>query len=59
MRPTTAQGHALNRMAGARRWVWNWALRRWKGHHAAAGKSIPLAQRSSELTALKQQPETA
>jgi putative transposase len=59
MRPTTAQGHALNRMAGARRWVWNWALRRWKDHYAATGKSIPLSQLSSELTALKQQPDTA
>jgi putative transposase len=59
MRPTKDQGHALNRMAGARRFVWNWALRRWKEHYAATGKSIPLKQLSAELTALKQQPETA
>ena len=59
MRPTKEQGHALNRMAGACRWVWNWALRRWKEHYASTGKSIPLAQLSAELTALKQQPETA
>ncbi|MBV8127819.1 MAG: transposase [Planctomycetaceae bacterium] len=60
MKPTTAQGHALNRMAGARRFIWNWALRRWKDHYAVTGKSIPLAQLSSELTALiKKQPETA
>jgi putative transposase len=59
MKPTQEQGHALNRMAGARRWVWNWALRRWKDHYAATGKSIPMAQLSAELTALKQQPETA
>jgi putative transposase len=59
MKPTKDQGHALNRMAGARRWVWNWALRRWKDHHAATGKSIPMSQLSDELTALKQHPETA
>jgi len=59
MRPTKDQGHALNRMAGARRWVWNWALRRWKDHYAATGKSIPMAQLSDELTALKRRPETA
>jgi putative transposase len=59
MKPTKDQGHALNRMAGARRWVRNWALRRWKDHYAATGKSIPLAQLSDEPTALKQQPETA
>jgi putative transposase len=46
-------------MAGARRWVWNWALRRWKDHYAATGKSISLKQLSAELTALKQQSETA
>ena len=59
MKPTKEQGHALNRMAGARRWVWNWALRRWKDYYAATGKSIPMSQLSAELTALKQQPETA
>jgi putative transposase len=59
MRPTPAQEQALNRMAGARRWVWNWGLRRWKDHYAATGKSIGLKQLSAELTALKRQPETA
>jgi len=55
MKPTTAQGHALNRMAGARRFIWNLAFRRWKDHSAATAKSIPLAQLSSELTAPKKQ----
>src|SRR6516165_7566537 len=59
MEPTAAQRSDLGRMAGARRFVWNWALRRWKDHHAATGKSISLKQLSAELTALKQQPETA
>jgi hypothetical protein len=53
MRPTKVQEQSLNQMAGARRWVWNWALRRWKDHHAATGKSIPLGRLSAELTALK------
>src|SRR5215467_2769850 len=59
MRPRRAQEQALNRMAGARRFVWYWALRRWKDHHAATGKSITLKQLSAELTALETQPETA
>jgi putative transposase len=59
MRPTAAQAADLNRTAGARRFVWNWALRRWKEHYAANGKSISLKQLSAELTALKRQPETA
>jgi putative transposase len=59
MRPKTDQGRALNRMAGARRWVWNWALARWKDYYAATGKSISLKQLSAELTALKARPDTA
>jgi putative transposase len=56
MEPTKAQRDALNRMAGCRRFVWNWALRRWKDYYAEHGKSIPLAQLSAELTQLKKQP---
>src|SRR4051812_34473573 len=59
MRPDAEQGQALNRMAGARRFVWNWALGRWKAHYAATGKSISLKVLSAELTALKAKPETA
>jgi putative transposase len=59
MRPTKAQESILNRLAGARRWVWDWGLRRWKDYFEAHGKSIGLEPMSAELTALKQQPETA
>lgn len=59
MRPTVAQGRALTGLAGARRFAWNWALDRRKAYHAEHGKTIPTAQLSAELTALKQQPETA
>jgi len=59
MRPNRSQEKSLNRMGGARRWVWNWALQRWQETFAATGKSIALRQLSAELTALKEQPETA
>lgn len=59
MRPTKAQKSILNRLAGARRWVWNWGLQRWKDYFEANGKSIGLKQLSAELTALKQEPEMA
>jgi len=59
MRPNAEQGHALNRMAGARRFIWNWALARWKETYADTGKSISLKVLSAELTALKGKPETA
>lgn len=58
MRPTKAQAHALNRMAGARRWVWNWALARRREHYELTGKTLPMSALSSELTALKTKPET-
>jgi putative transposase len=59
MCPRRVQRDALARLAGARRWVWNWALRRWKDTYAATGKSIGLKQLSAALTALKNDPETA
>jgi len=46
-------------MAGARRWVYNWALARRTGTYKATGKSVSWSDLSKELTALKQQPETA
>jgi putative transposase len=56
MRPTPAQAHALNRMAGARRYVWNWGLARRQEHFKATGKTLPLATLMAELTILKRQP---
>jgi len=58
MRPTAEQGHALNRMAGARRWVWNWGLARRKEHYQTTGKTLLLKSLMVELTALKTKPET-
>jgi putative transposase len=56
MRPTKAQEQALNRMAGCRRYVWNWGLARRKEYYEATGKILPLATLSAELTRLKKQP---
>jgi putative transposase len=59
VRPTPDQKGDLRRLAGSRRWLWNWALGRRKAYYAETGNTIPAAQLSAELTALKQQPETA
>ncbi|MBX6316130.1 MAG: transposase, partial [Isosphaeraceae bacterium] len=59
MEPTAAQEAALKRMAGARRWVWNWALARKREYHQATGKTLTWVALSRELTVLKSQPETA
>src|SRR5262249_59799219 len=56
MRPTQAQAHALNRMAGARRFIWNWGLRRRQEHYKATGKTLPSKTLMAELTLLKRQP---
>jgi IS605 OrfB family transposase len=48
MRPTKAQEAALYRMAGARRFVYNWALDRRKSYYAEHGKGISAKQLSSD-----------
>ena len=46
----------MNRMAGARRFVYNWGLARKKEHYAATGKTLTYAKLNKELTELKRQP---
>jgi putative transposase len=58
MRPTKAQEAALYRMAGALRFVYNWALDRRKSYYAEHGKGISARELSSELTAIKGEPDT-
>jgi putative transposase len=58
MRPTKAQEAALYRMAGARRFIYNWALSRRKSYYAEHGKGISARELSSELTTLKSKAET-
>ena len=58
MRPTKAQALGLRRAAGARRWVWNWALARVNAYYKAHREHLSLVQLSSELTLLKKVPGT-
>lgn len=58
MRPTKTQEASLYRMAGARRFIYNWSLNRRKSYYAEYGTGISAKQLSSELTALKSQPDT-
>ena len=57
--PTAAQERLLRRFAGARRWVWNWALARRKAHYAEEGKGLSVTQLGAELVAIKSEPATA
>jgi putative transposase len=52
MKPTTEQEDLLNRMAGCRRYIWNWALDRRKEHYRDFGKTLTFKALCAELTAL-------
>ena len=59
LEPTAQQAATLARFAGARRWVWNWALRRKRDHYTQTGKSLSYNAQAAELTILKHGAETA
>ena len=54
--PTADQEAALARYAGARRFVFNWALQRRKETYQQTGKSMYWSELSIELTELKNKP---
>jgi putative transposase len=56
LRPNAEQSRALARTAGARRFVFNWALAQWRAHYSQFGKSPTRAQLCRELTVLKHRP---
>ena len=58
MQPNAAQQEALSRTAGARRFVWNWALAQRRAYYQENHQGLPGAELSLRLTALKQHPET-
>jgi putative transposase len=59
LRPTPNQEALFRQFAGARRWVWNWALRRRSEHYKASGKGLSVTALCAELTVLKRVPETS
>jgi putative transposase len=59
MRPTAAQAEQLRFQAGARRWIWNWALARKRQYYEEHGKGIPTSVLKRELPKLKAAAETA
>jgi putative transposase len=53
LEPTPEQEHQLRRLAGARRFIWNWGLARRRAHYAEHGKTLRYPALNLELTALK------
>ncbi len=56
LRPNNEQVRALARTAGARRFVFNWALARWRAHYSEFGESPTRTQLCRDLTELKHRP---
>ena len=56
--PTPEQETHFARFAGARRFVWNWALARKRDHIQQTGKTLGFNTLCVELTQLKQEPDT-
>jgi len=59
LEPTQKQAAQMRLFAGARRWVWNWALSRKKTHYTETKTTLTYKALAAELTELKQQPHTA
>src|SRR5919199_41297 len=59
LEPTAEQEQKLRQFAGARRFIWNWALQQRREYYRQTGKTLPAKELSARLTALKEQPETA
>lgn len=57
--PNATQLERFVQFAGASRFVFNWGLARRSEHYQVTGKGLPNKVLSSELTALKKQPDTA
>ena len=56
--PTAEQVNLLNQFAGARRFVWNWALGRKRDHFRQTGETLSYNDLAAELTRLKHQSAT-
>jgi putative transposase len=59
LEPTAEQEAGLYRFAGARRWMWNWALRRKQDHYQQHKVDLSFGALCEELPRLKADPATA
>ena len=59
LNPTKQQAGTLAKMAGARRWVWNWGLARKQEHYKSTGKTLTFSSLCKEITILKTKEETS
>src|SRR2546423_14087890 len=55
--PTAEQEQRLRQFAGARRFIWNWALEQRRDYHRQTGPTLPASELSAPPTALKDETE--
>lgn len=58
MKPNQAQANKLMQFAGAKRFVYNWALAKRRDHYEATKKTLSYKEISAALTQLKKQEDT-
>jgi putative transposase len=58
LEPTPEQEHGLARLAGARRFIWNWGLARRRAYFTEHGKTLRYPALNLELTTLKRDQAT-
>jgi len=58
LEPNSAQEEGFRRSAGARRFIWNWALHQKREHYHTTGKGLSDKELSARLTVLKGEPDT-
>src|SRR5450755_3558212 len=59
LEPTPEQERGLSRLAGARRFIWNWGLARRRAHYVEHGKTLRYHTQNLELTTLKNAEDTS
>jgi putative transposase len=59
LEPNSSQEEGFRRYAGARRFIWNWALHQKRDHYQTTGKGLSEKELSARLTVLKGEPDTA
>ena len=57
--PNAAERNKLDQMAGARRFIWNWALERKIEHYRRTGENLTRNELRTEMQRLKRDPQTA
>ena len=54
LEPTAEQEQRLRQFAGARRFIWNWALQQRRDYYRQTGQTLPTSELSARLASIVQ-----